>query len=73
MSEYILTIRIPIKAIDDPDARVHAQSILNDFKTAGVLGLFHPAIGGGIVEDTGGVSEKLQRLEQGKPPVKVSL
>jgi hypothetical protein len=63
MSEYILTIRIPIKAIDDPDARVHAQSILNDFKTAGLLGL----------EDNGGVSEKLQRLEQGKPPVKVNL
>ena len=63
MSEYILTIRIPITAIDDPEARVRAQSILGDFRTSGLLGL----------EDSGGVSEKLQRLEQGKPPIKVSL
>jgi hypothetical protein len=63
LKDYQLTIRIPIKAIDDPDARVVAQSILGDFRTAGLLGR----------EDTGGVSEKLQRLEIGKPPVKVSL
>ena len=63
MPEYLLTIRIPVKAIDDPEARVHAQSILGDFRTAGLLGL----------EDDGGVSEKLQRLEPGKPPVGIAL
>jgi hypothetical protein len=62
--DYLLTIRIPIRAVvDDPDARLKANSILQDFRTAGLLGL----------EDTGGVSEKLQRLETGKPPTGISL
>jgi hypothetical protein len=63
LKDYQLTIRIPIKAIDDPDARVRAKSVLGDFRAAGLLGL----------EDTGGVSEKLQRLELNKPPTKVDL
>jgi hypothetical protein len=60
MPDYLLTIRIPVKAIDDLDARVHAKSILGDFRTSGLLGL-------------DGASEKLQRLDPGKPPVGIAL
>jgi len=61
--DYFLTIRIPFSVIDDPEARLKANSILQDFRTAGLLGL----------EDDGDVSEKLQRIEPGKPPIGISL
>jgi hypothetical protein len=62
LKDYLLAIRVPVRAIDDPDARVIARSILDDFRTAGLLGL----------EDDG-TTEKLQRLEPGKPPIGIEI
>ena len=32
MSEYIIMIKIPLVALDDPEARIKAQEILKDIK-----------------------------------------
>ena len=61
--DYQIVIHIPLKAVDDSDAHMRTRSILGDFRTAGLLGL----------EETGGVSEKLQRLEKGKDPEVIAL
>ena len=56
--DYQLTIRVPIKALDDPNARKAAHEIVEKM--------------GPIVDDLGAVT-KLQGLVSGAPPRGVQL
>ena len=57
MYDYILTVKIPIQEMDDPDARAKAQGLLKEMQ---------------VPEGVKPVM-KLQRLEQGKQPVGIAL
>jgi hypothetical protein len=57
MADYLLIIRIPIPAMDDPEARNKAQALLKQMQ---------------VPEGTQ-ASMKLQKLEAGKPPTGVAL
>lgn len=56
MGEYLLTIKIPIVAQDDPDARMAAKDILRHDYVQALIQMKNAEV-------------KLQRLEKGKPPV----
>lgn len=58
MKDYQLIIRIPFPAMDDPAARISAQEALRILDVKQVETLY---------------SAKLQRVEEGKPPVGINL
>jgi hypothetical protein len=60
MSDYQLIIRIPIKAIDDPAARVEANSSIKYFSKL-------------QIQADPEVSYKLQRLVDNQAPIGVAL
>lgn len=60
MAKYLLTIRIPLDAIDDPAAREQVKDILENKISS-------------IVKDDSIAVKKLQKLEDGKPPLGVTL
>jgi hypothetical protein len=62
-SEYLLTLRIKLRAVDDLEARNHAVQKLTDL---GLSRYFY-------MDRTGeeGIDTKLQRLEVGAPPAGV--
>ena len=64
MADYLLTIRIPIKAMDDPEARAKANLILADAE---------PLMKNDKDQIDPGVFAKLQKLETGKAPTGVAL
>lgn len=51
--DYQIIIRIPLKAVDDPDARMKARCVIHDLHVEEVECLY---------------TAKLQRLNEGKPP-----
>ena len=57
MADYLLTIRIPVQAMDDPEARDRALALLKQMQ----------------VPDGTQASMKLQKLETGKAPTGVAL
>jgi len=64
MADYLLTIRIPIRAMDDPEARAKANLILADAE---------PLMKNDKEQIDPGVVAKLQKLEAGKAPTGVAL
>lgn len=59
MAEYLLTIRIPVKAMDDPEARAKANLILADAE---------PIMKNSTGQIDPEVVAKLQKLETRKGP-----
>jgi hypothetical protein len=57
MYDYILTVKIPIQEMDDPDARAKAQALLKEMSVPEGI---KPVM-------------KLQRLEPNKPPVGIAI
>ena len=60
MRSHLLTVRIPIDSVDDPEARKEAKNIIN---TEFIQNL---------VKDKGAII-KLQRTEEGKAPAGIIL
>ncbi len=60
MNHYTLTIRVPVRAVDDAQAREIAKAILTSATVPAIV-------------DTGTSEIKLQKLQDGKPPRKVKL
>jgi hypothetical protein len=54
--DYLITIRIPFKAMDDAQARIRARNLIDP-----------------SVPDDPGLTVKLQRLVDGKPPESVHI
>ena len=64
MSEYLLTIKVPIDSRDDIEAREKAKSMIYDV-SLGVVG--H------VVSDDVGFSAKLQEVYPNKEPRKIPI
>jgi len=58
MRDYLLTIKVPLEALDDPDVRVILKPYLEDLNK---------------LREVSGMEIKVQRMVPGKPPEKVEL
>lgn len=58
MKDYLLTIKVPLEALDDPDVRVILKPYLEDLNK---------------LREVSGTEIKVQRMVPGKPPEKVEL